>query len=1249
MTPSTKTYQPPVYINQYPYHEDFELGAGGWYSTGDKNTWRLRIPDSTLSKGMSGFFAWVWHKTPAYRVQNGAYVESPCFDFSSLSLPFISLRLNLMEADYSLFGNPRFNRISAAKLQYSIDDGSSWQNLGKLDSTWYNSQQATSFPDLDSIGWVSYNKVYPQFLDWFTVETFAPQLAGEPQVRFRMNFFDADFASSGSIGFDKISIQQAPPNLVLTGKISPAGGCEPNRMPVCIEVKNNSDEPFINPMFTYRLNNGGAVRQTYNDTIHPRSTIEFCFSRIPKTFAGQAFRIIAWVDHPLDALKAHDTVTVYAPARNMEISQFPYLQTFDGDNWQRDSLFGAKQEPGVKTLRPLPEGWENIHLDQSIDWQVWSRRNDLTFLEDRSQGGGEYLQTWFDNSSFQKQTLLYTPCFNIQALSHPHMRFYLKSSPTGVSPSAVAIHIDLIKDGVLIPDFETLSPRADGWRLHTISLEDHKGLVSFRFRLSAQIMPEVSLDNFEIWDQYETDVAVSQILEPEPGSCGDAADQVWVELHNVGTSTQTGFNVSFHDGTGNIITSTFLDSLASGERKVFQVGTINSSSGGVFPFEAYTDLSSDSVRANDTLRMLVDIGPTLSQQWTVRDSILLCQSDPVRLHVNQPDPVAIYRWFDSTGALLAIGDTFTTPINQGDTEYFVEENQYARSLMITEINTGFPWTVEVKNMSRGEIDARGWTVFIRNLDLASPYVFSWPLLHFDPGEVQYRDGNRGANSLGGGGLFFNPLPLGGKGWVLIVDDSCNIVDFVPFGIPASVIAQSTIEYIDSEFRKLNCGRSAPLAPHWQGDGVQSIRGYVIRRVDSIDTDQASDWASFTTDDPGVASLQAKHISCSSQQVPINIWVRPPLKPSLPDLQQCGGFSLDAGPGYQTYLWSTGDQSQTLQLPDTNLTVTVAVTDSNGCMAFDTAQVSVLPGPDPGLIAQQAFCDSGYIEIDSALFTYPVRWSTQDTSPGIPVTTSGSYRVQVTDPSNNCVGYDTIQVQVSASPKVDLGGPDTMLCQGDMLDAGIVGQGIQYTWRHGPSSQRVTISSAGLYHVTVNDNNQCSGEDSILVSLMPTLAVSITVAGNNPYQFSSTVSGIGLQYSWDFGDGNNNTSPNPTHQYAQAGRYHVCLTITDTCGVQAIACDSIDLTTHSGSLLSQNELHIYPNPSERFFTIEATGDDRWESLTLRDARGRQVLKQSLVWQGNRMALSLDTRNLAEGIYFVSFRKGGRMITRKIVKR
>lgn len=54
-----------------------------------------------------------------------------------------------------------------------------------------------------------------------------------------------------------------------------------------------------------------------------------------------------------------------------------------------------------------------------------------------------------------------------------------------------------------------------------------------------------------------------------------------------------------------------------------------------------------------------------------------------------------------------------------------------------------------------------------------------------------------------------------------------------------------------------------------------------------------------------------------------------------------------------------------------------------------------------------------------------------------------------------------------------------------------------------------------------------------------------------YSFSNTTTGLATSWSWDFGDSNTSTQQNPSHTYAAAGTYNVCLIATSSCGADTI--------------------------------------------------------------------------------------------------
>ena len=542
----------PGIISQFPYQEDFEQDEGGWYSYGALNSWARVIPDSSLNmQPRNGFFAWASHgvSTDFHTNGEGGYVESPCFDFTNIELPQISLDIDVSGVSFLLGTSSPFNRISGMKLQYTLDDGLSWHDLGKESPDWYNTDLITSFPDTGKTGWTSFAGLSPLFSGWLTVKSLAPELAGEAVVKLRVAFFNVNSGGSSSpVAFDNIDIREAPIDLSLGKELSPSGGCQGGTIPICVEITNNSGFDVVNPTLSYSLNGRSPVSEVLQDTIHPLDTVTFCFTRKPKIVAGSPTRIVVWTDHSQDTVNHNDTTFSYLPGSGNIISDFPYLENFDDLPWERDSAWLATQLPKPQNIRFLHDGWANDPTDQTNEWLVWSRRNNTNFPRDNAANGGHYLQASFDSLNAAKEMVLFSPCFDISGMQNPEMR--VKISTAVLSSlhrwrGMDIMYLDLIHNGNLIPNFATMKYNAFNQKLGSETLQP--GRLSGRYPVSGSgtnqiLQPLAAIDDFEILDLFPDDIALKQIRTPFSGMCSGSGNEVWVVLENIGTNRQTGFS-----------------------------------------------------------------------------------------------------------------------------------------------------------------------------------------------------------------------------------------------------------------------------------------------------------------------------------------------------------------------------------------------------------------------------------------------------------------------------------------------------------------------------------------------------------------------------------------------------------------------------------------------------------------------------------------------------------------------------------
>ena len=127
----------------------------------------------------------------------------------------------------------------------------------------------------------------------------------------------------------------------------------------------------------------------------------------------------------------------------------------------------------------------------------------------------------------------------------------------------------------------------------------------------------------------------------------------------------------------------------------------------------------------------------------------------------------------------------------------------------------------------------------------------------------------------------------------------------------------------------------------------------------------------------------------------------------------------------------------------------------------------------------------------------------------------------------------------------------------------------YNW-HYYAQPNGTTSSYLLCVTTINNhglsNNCC---DTITVAnTLPTCYSNFSYSvdslnGVSFVDYSSSDSTI-VGWSWDFGDSTSSTLQNPSHQYAQAGTYTVCLTITSSSGCNGTYCYPVNVNDFSHS-------------------------------------------------------------------------------------
>lgn len=242
----------------------------------------------------------------------------------------------------------------------------------------------------------------------------------------------------------------------------------------------------------------------------------------------------------------------------------------------------------------------------------------------------------------------------------------------------------------------------------------------------------------------------------------------------------------------------------------------------------------------------------------------------------------------------------------------------------------------------------------------------------------------------------------------------------------------------------------------------------------------------------------------------------------------------------SYLWNDSTSTSFKNISETG-TYSVLVTDNNGCSAVASTTVIVNEAPDITITGDDNICIGESTLLTATIYgSGQFLWSNGEHSSFINVSPNHTtnYTVVATN-TNGCVSTESFTVNVHPYPNPAITG-ESSFCQGDNTILTAVG-GNSYLWSNYEQTPSISVSTPGVYVVTVSNEYGCSSTTSHTLVSNPLPVPQIT--GESTFcegSFATLNASGGISYLWSSGEATPNISA------YQAGTYMVTITNEHGC-------------------------------------------------------------------------------------------------------
>lgn len=193
-----------------------------------------------------------------------------------------------------------------------------------------------------------------------------------------------------------------------------------------------------------------------------------------------------------------------------------------------------------------------------------------------------------------------------------------------------------------------------------------------------------------------------------------------------------------------------------------------------------------------------------------------------------------------------------------------------------------------------------------------------------------------------------------------------------------------------------------------------------------------------------------------------------------------------------------------------------------------------------------------------------------------------------------------------------------------------------------SSTTVTFDNlaAGDYYLVSDYSGNCGAVDTIAILIEAEnnvtaefVASADTLLLDASGDITFTNNSNGVNFTWDFGDGNQSTDQNPNYTYVTAGTYQVTLTSVNAVGCTETSSQTIVVGYSADLSIDENEIEVsWFVDGENLIIKSIAFTNKAFFVQIYDATGKLVSKTSTGINGGQIMVSIN--DIAKGSYIVT---------------